>query len=70
MIFYIQGGRKLTSFMMRQKMDVIHMVQVFALWMICLIGLSTGEYATGKFGILMPKVKPHRVSDYILIMAN
>lgn len=48
--------------MMRTNMDVIHMVQVFVLWAICLIGLSAGEYAVGKFGILMPQVKPYRVS--------
>lgn len=49
-------------------MDVVHMVEVFVFWTICLIGLSAGEYAVGKFGILMPKVRPHRVSHYISIM--
>lgn len=64
MIFYIQGGRKLATFMMRTNMDVFHMVSVF--WAICLIGIATGEYAVGKFGILMPKVTPHRVSVHLL----
>lgn len=62
MIFCIQGGRKLTNFMMRTNMDVVHMVQVFVFWAICLIGISAGEYTVGKFGILMPKVRPYRVS--------
>lgn len=68
MILYIQGGRKLANLMMRTNMDVVHMLQVFVFWAICLIGISTGristngEYAVGKFGILMPKVRPYRVS--------
>lgn len=65
MIFYIQGGRKLANFMMRTNMDVFHMVHmVYVFLAICLIGISTGEYAVGKFGILMPKVTPHRVSAH------
>lgn len=66
MILYIQGGRKLANSMMRTNMDVCHMLQVFVLWAICLIGISTGEYAVGKFGILMPKVRPYRVSVQII----
>lgn len=46
-------------------MDVVHMVKVFVFWTICLIGLSAGEYAVGKFGILMPKVRPHRPELYL-----
>jgi len=46
-------------------MDVFHMVQVYVLWAICLIGICSGEYAVGKFGILMPKVRPHRPELYL-----
>lgn len=53
---------------MRTNMDVFHMVQVYVLWAICLIGLCTGEYAVGKFGILMPKVRPYRVSASIFTL--
>ncbi len=47
-------------------MDVVHMVEVFVIGAICLIGIATGEYAVGKFGILMPKVRPYRVSVQLI----
>lgn len=65
MILYIQGGRKLVNSMMRINMDVLHMLQVYIFWTICLIGITTGEYATGKFGVLMPQVRPHRPELYL-----
>lgn len=62
MILYIQGGRKLANSTMGRNMDFFHMAQVYVFWIICLIRISTGEYTVGKFGILMPKVRPYRVS--------